>query len=339
MTKTKQKSRLHISNKQNDARYVELGKHLVLSESPNKEDELKKANKNKNGHPFVYAESLFQSLAIIRSYCGLSYRILEGVAIQTIGKENAPSYSQIQKRVTKIKILKTATTITAYGKRSIMTVSIDGTGLSPSARSEYIHIKHKVKHGFIRFTIAVDTDTREILALTITDDKVGEAPQFETLMTKVLEDDKVIDDKVIDDDKSITVFGDGAYDSNKIFDYCKKNGITPCIRIRNNASLNSDDNSKSRSSAISDQLGDDITDPVKFAQLTKKEREANRKKWKKQVQYGKRWMAEIVISSFKRQFGDSVAAKKWSNVIQEINCKVMIYNQMLKIQREAINNA
>ena len=50
-------------------------------------------------------------------------------------------------------------------------------------------------------------------------------------------------------------------------------------------------------------------------------------------------MAEIVISSFKRQFGDSVAAKKWSNVIQEINCKVMIYNQMLKIQREAINNA
>ncbi len=117
---------------------------------------------------------------------------------------------------------------------------------------------------------------------------------------------------------------------------CKKLNITSYIRIDHNAVTRSDGANRDRTLAAIDHLGDGVSDPKKFAQLTKEEREANRKVWKKRVQYGKRWIVEIVISSIKRLFGDSVSAVTWENIIQEINLKVHIYNKMLQMQRRAI---
>lgn len=44
----------------------------------------------------------------------------------------------------------------------------------------------------------------------------------------------------------------------------------------------------------------------------------------------------MVTSSFKRLFGDSAAARKRGNVVQEINPKVCAYSRMLQVQREAM---
>ncbi|MDE0526614.1 MAG: hypothetical protein OXI27_08500 [Thaumarchaeota archaeon] len=59
-----------------------------------------------------------------------------------------------------------------------MNLAIDGTGPGPGARSEYIGHRHRVRHGFVRMVLAVDTDTREILAFSVTDDTVGESPSL-----------------------------------------------------------------------------------------------------------------------------------------------------------------
>jgi len=183
----KPKSRLKITHAQNDARYVALGRMLVLSKSPDYEDELARANKNKNGAPFRYAESLFMSLAAMRSFCGLSFRVLEGAAEASIGEDDAPGYRQIQRRINGIRTSIRDGIVTARGRNGTMNLAIDGTGLSPSARSEYIRYRHKVKHGFVRMVLVVDTDTREILAFSVTDDTVGESPQFESLTRAALE--------------------------------------------------------------------------------------------------------------------------------------------------------
>ena len=103
---------------------------------------------------------------------------------------------------------------------------------------------------------------------------------------------------------------DGGFDSRRIFETCKHLGIIPYIRINHNTTTRSRGVSRDRTVAVIDQLGDGIADPRMFAHLTKEERESNRKKWKKRVKYGLRWLVEIVISSFKRLFGDSVAARK-----------------------------
>ncbi len=371
-----QKSRLKITNAQNDARYVALGRTLFLAKSQDHDEELKKANRKKNGHPFLYPELLILSLATIRIFCGLSFRVLEGLSIGALGEDSAPSFSQIRKRMKSIKLSVKDGMIRAQGKKSVLNLSIDGTGLSPNARSEYIRYKHKVRHGFIRLTLVVDTDTREILGFSVTDDTIGEAPQFERLTCTALENaglDAATQDSesgdakqpihdgihteegcAIQDNKDgdeeqpvedsgepcqrqkVVMRADGGFDSRKIFQTCKQLGITPYIRISHNATTRSRGVSRDRTMAVIDQLGDGIADPSRFAHLTKEERESNRKKWKTRVKYGLRWLVEIVISSFKRLFGDSVAAKKWENVVQEISLKIYSYNRMLCVQSEAI---
>lgn len=128
---------------------------------------------------------------------------------------------------------------------------------------------------------------------------------------------------------------DGGFDSHRIFDLCARLGITPYIRVGPNSATRSRGVGRARTNAVLDQLGGGIPDPREFAELTGDE-EANRRRWKERVDYGARWLVEIVISSFKRLFGDFVRAVRWENVVQEMNLKVNAYNRMLRVHREAI---
>ena len=78
--------------------------------------------------------------------------------------------------------------------------------------------------------------------------------------------------------------------------------------------------------AVRDQLGGSPTSPV--GTLTDKQRAQNRKEWKRSVRYGRRWTVEIVISAFKRMFGEAVMAAKWENMVQEIILKADTYNRI-----------
>ena len=74
-----------MTNAQNDARYLAVGRMIYPKKNPDHDDELKRANKKKNGHPYRYAESTILALATMRAFCGLSYRILEGFATEALG--------------------------------------------------------------------------------------------------------------------------------------------------------------------------------------------------------------------------------------------------------------
>ena len=111
---------------------------------------------------------------------------MAGFAAASIGEDDAPGYRQIHRRMGSVKVSIKDNIIMARDKKSTINLFIDGTGLSPNARSEYIRYRHKVKHGFIRVVFVVDTDTREILAFSITDETIGEPPQFEPLACTAL---------------------------------------------------------------------------------------------------------------------------------------------------------
>ena len=112
--------------------------------------------------------------------------------------------------------------------------------------------------------------------------------------------------------------------------------VKPIIRISTNATTRSRGIGRSRTMAACDQLGGGTTDPKEFADLTHEQREANRKEWKKREQYGKRWLVEIVISSFKRLFGNSVRVVTMDNIIREVSLEAGIYNYLLEVQSRAI---
>ncbi|MCE2498262.1 MAG: transposase, partial [Nitrosopumilaceae archaeon] len=184
-----------------------------------------------------------------------------------------------------------------------------------------------------RFVLVVDTDTREILSFSITDEKTGEAPQFEKLTREALENAGVGTGVRGEEPgraprnkrPKVALRADGGFDSHRIFALCANLGITPYIRVGPNSATRSRGVGRARTGVVLDQLGGGIRDPRKFAMLTGVKKEANRRKWKKKVRYGERWLVEIVISSFKRLFGDFVRAVRWENVVQEMNLKVHIY--------------
>ena len=70
--------------------------------------------------------------------------------------------------------------------------------------------------------------------------------------------------------------------------------------------------------------------------MRKYERLTNRKEWKNDVRYGLRWLVEIVISAFKRVFGESVRARTPYTAYVEIATKIAAYNRNLNIGDMAI---
>ena len=50
--------------------------------------------------------------------------------------------------------------------------------------------------------------------------------------------------------------------------------------------------------------------------------------WKKKVEYGKRWLVEIVFSAFS-MFGEHLYSLKWKNMVQEVRIKVATYNKLV----------
>ena len=186
--KEKQKSRLHMTCAQNDARYVDRGTVLVLHPDKNSAAELARMNRRKNGRPFAYPETLIISLAIIRTVCGISYRMCEGLAQEALGEENAPDFTTLQRRISKVDTtLVRGHSGIARSKSSTVRVIPDGTGLTPGNRGEWIRKTHKLRRGFIRLSVMIDQDTLEILAFRISDEKTGDMPQLKGLIDDTLE--------------------------------------------------------------------------------------------------------------------------------------------------------
>ena len=83
-----------------------------------------------------------------------------------------------------------------------------------------------------------------------------------------------------------------------------------------------------------DQFGG--SDPNRVKWLPDEEEESNQKEWKTRVEYGKRWIVEIVFSAFKRMFGEHLYSLKWKNMIQEVNLKVTAYNKLIDMGAGAV---
>jgi hypothetical protein len=53
--------------------------------------------------------------------------------------------------------------------------------------------------------------------------------------------------------------------------------------------------------------------------------------WKKLKHAGRRWIAEIVFSSIKRELGEDLLSKKFSTQKVEAGLKVMLYNRFISL--------
>ena len=250
-----------------------------------------------------------------------------------------PDHSTIFRRIQDLSVQSIGNTITVTAKDCTKHTfyAVDSTRIKVNNRGggEWIRQKWKVRCGFIKMHVLVDTDTGLILALRVTDDSVGDSKEFVPLLNHALETTgsgqkaavtDVDADAEVADPCHVSVLGDGAYASRKIHKACKDCGVTPLIRLRINSTARGKGTGDAWGLTVCNQLGGSPVNSV--GTLTEKHRYENQKQWKKRVKYGRRWIVEIVFSAFKRIFGEYVMASKRENMIHEIMFKVATYNRI-----------
>jgi hypothetical protein len=160
------------------------------------------------------------------------------------------------------------------------------------------------RRGYLKIHIAVDIKSKEILSMEVTDEHIQDSKILPKLVEDVL---RIYGCSIID-----KLLADGAYDSNDIFKCLSEKGIVPCIKDRKNSKVRKTAHLFRNLSVIAQ--GNDI------------------QKWKDCiVSYGKRWIAEIVFSSFKRMFGEYVYSVKMENMKQELMLKASLYNKFISL--------
>jgi len=265
------------------------------------DSELARMNENKKGKPFTFPGSFILVVGHIRLYFHLPYRQTEGI-IKATGKSlpNHPSYGHMCKRINRMNVDIIGSIITDDDD---IIIAIDSTGIKVTNRGQWMSDKWGARNknkGYLKIHVAVNTRTREILALEVTDEKVHDGKVMRRLVKQVMDSR---------DGKNMRIksaLSDGAYDSNENFKILNAMGIEPAIKVRKNSIISSKSNIM-RNSEVMQQTRDFL-------------------KWKKKKRYGQRWIAETAFSSIKRMFGEHASAIRFQNMVKEMVLKVSLYN-------------
>ncbi|MBU7010720.1 MAG: transposase [Theionarchaea archaeon] len=147
--------------------------------------------------------------------------------------------------------------------------------------------------------VICDVNTKELLGIRITDERVGDSKEFENLIEQA--------EKTLNGRKIALALADGAHDNKDSFNYLKKKGITSGIKVRKNAST------RARGS------------PYR-AQCVRELKRIGYNAWKEKYCYGMRWTSEGFFSAVKRIFGEDMRATSREGMIQEVKMKFIFYN-------------
>jgi len=282
---------------------VRRGELLIdLDFVENWEKELEEMNLGKRGKPFDYPESLIEFLAFPRYFFGLPFRQEEGFVealAKLLPELRVPDYTTIHRRINSLGPMFERS---IRGLGDDVVVAIDASGIKVTNRGDWRRDLWggKSKRGYLKIHVAVDTKTKQILAMEVTDERTGDSKMFKPLVERASEAANVK-----------LALADSAYDSRENFNFLEAKGIEPGIRIKRGASGKAR-GSWARRRAAQEFLRDE-------------------EKWKKRVGYGRRWSAEGTFSNLKRTFGEFVAAHKFKNMAKEMMLKAFCYNLVMNL--------
>ena len=263
------------------------------------EEELKAANRGKNGRPFRMAASYTQLLAAVRYLYQMPYRQLEGFtrALHRLVPTTPPEadYSGLR-----IRIL--SQPVNPYHDlretNEPVSIAVDSTGIKVEKAGGWIERKHGKKKRYVKLHFAVNTVTHEVVAMEISTDDMHDVKALPGLVEEAEGNVRVA-----------RLYGDGAYDSGDAYRLLEGRGIEPVIKPRRNARLESGPPARRRA----------------VSQI----REVGYEAWARITGYGGRWAVETAYSSFKRLFGELSLARSFECIARELVGKVALYNVLV----------
>ena len=274
-------------------------------------EELDAMNRDKLGRPYEFPNSYISSfLAFMKVGFDIPYRTVEGIVRELseyVRFVEEIHYTHMRRRILAImKGKKPSELVDGLEEEDAepITVIVDSSGLSTTNKGSYIEDKwKKEKRKYVKLHIVADKKTKKIVGFRVTSEKTGDSKKFIPLVKDVSKRKK----------KVAKAYADRAYDARKNFNLLREEKIEPAIRLRKNARTRSLGSPLRREEAV----------------LVKK---LGYEGWKELKDYGKRWIVEIVFSSFKRVLGDTLRARKFLSQKAEASLKVMLYNKFLSIR-------
>ena len=127
-------------------------------------------NMNKNGRPYSYPDIVIMPIAGIRAIHGpLSYRMCRGMVELALSEEDAPDRVALWQRMEAMEVRQEGNITMVRNGNDVPCLIPGATELAPVTRSDWIRHKHRKARGFIKLSVMINQETREILAFRVTD--------------------------------------------------------------------------------------------------------------------------------------------------------------------------
>jgi hypothetical protein len=255
----------------------------------------------KVGHPFVYSDTAIECLLVLRELFQLPYRQTEG-----LGKSLAqlmqvtvdiPDYTSLAKRAAKLGVA-----LDVRRHKGPIDVVVDSTGLKVFGEGEWKTRKHGIskRRTWRKLHLAVNPDTHEIEAETLTENSCDDAGQVEALLNQVK-------------GKIDGFYGDGAYDKWKVHETLDNRKIKVIVPPQRNAKIK--------------QHGNSSDPPLPRDMAIREIRRRGRRQWKKRIGYHRRSLSETAMYRMKCCFGDHLKNRLIANQKTETRLRSKILNK------------
>jgi hypothetical protein len=253
----------------------------------------------KVGHPFLYSNTAMECLLVLRELFQLPYRQTEGLGRSLVQLMEValdiPDYTSLAKRAAKLGIA-----LDVRRHRGAIDVVVDSTGLKVYGEGEWKMRKYgKTKRRTWRkLHLAVNPDTQEIEAETLTENSSHDADEVDHLLDQVTH-------------QIGKFYGDGAYDQWKVYETLDTRGSEPIIPPRRNAKIK--------------QHGNSGQTPLARDAAIREIRRRGRRAWKETVGYHRRSLSETAMQRMKCCFGDKLKNHLIENQRTEtrLRCKIL----------------
>lgn len=262
-------------------------------------------DRTKVGHPFVYSDTAIETMLALRELFRLPYRQTEGLGralIQLMQVDvKIPDYTSLAKRAVKMDV-----SLDLEKHQGSIDIVVDSTGLKVYGEGEWkTRIHGRQKHRTWRkLHLAVNPETQEIVA--------------ELLLENHTHDSETVDDLTDSIDDDIDRFlGDGAYDTWDVYETLQERHIDAIIPPRKNAKIK--------------QHGNSSKEPLARDAAIRAIRQSGRKKWKEEIGYHIRSLAETAMYRFKNAFGDKLKNRLLAAQQTEAAIRTKILNHFTRI--------
>lgn len=265
------------------------------------DEELERTNKGKRGRPYGYPWSMFEFLGQVHRLL-MPYRQLQGFVgklSQFVPQLEVPDYTTIWWRVSKMDIPSPP-----IDTKEPIIIAIDSSGVKVTNKGEWMRKKWRGDEyrGWIKVHVAVDVKTKKPVAMEVTDERTADYKAVPSLIDQIEDNGGEVE----------RMLADGAYYNTQTYNLLEEKGIDAGISVRKGAST------RARGS------------PYR-ARCVREFKSMGYEKWREEKDYGKRWSAEALFSSFKRIFGEHVVSKRTDLMYREVKMKLVLYSLMLSM--------